>query len=472
LGADGYGALPFKGFTSDFRIKQTAEYTAEFTPPTAPLSSSGTVLHIKGTDAHVLDKSQGNNLKLVGNAAAVTNATNNSNISSTNAVYFDGTGDYVDVPASDNWGFGNGAWTVEFWINTTDTDFDPVSAFNPSSPFTGWGIRIESGLVKLFVSDGSSSDGFDTVSGTTTVNDGSWHHVALTSASGSNAVSCYVDGTLAGSHTFTVAISSTGQALRVGADTNTSIQRPLNGYISDLRIVGSAVYTSAFTPPTAPLSSSGTVLHIKGTDAHVLDKSQGDNLKLVGNAAAVTNATNNSNISSTNAMYFNGGVYLISDTCGDIGISGLDYTIEAWIYITAWPTAGGGIFSKGTAGTTSSGDIIALDVRTNEIRFHTDGNYVSASLATSTSLSLNTWYHVAVSREGNVHRLFLNGTLEGSTTQSYNVSSTSVSYIGTNQYDLGASTRSFYGYMQDVRVTKGLARYTSNFTVPSAHLKG
>jgi len=603
------------------------------------------------------------------------------------STYFDGSGDYLSLSASDDWGFGNGAWTVEFWINTTDTDFDPVSAFNPSSPFTGWGIRIESGLVKFFVSDGSSSDGFDTVSGTTTVNDGSWHHVALTSASGSNAVSCYVDGTLAGSHTFTVSISTSGQALRVGADTNTSILRPLNGYMSDVRIVkGTAItppsggpierltaitntslltchlpyisdgssnnhtitvngnvstnaigpydhveysesnnggslyfdgtgdyvrissiadlsggsytiegwyyfeadpnssntafwalntasqngyawlftsgttlyiqqrgtgtysssgtydfdvnrwyhiatvwnnsantmrvyvngeqvissslnaiqnagngftlgadgygsnlitgfvsdfrikqtaeYTAEFTPPSAPLSSSSTVLHIKGTDAHVLDKSQGDNLKLVGNAAAVTNATNNSNISSTNAVYFNGGDYLISDTCGDIGVSGLDYTIEAWIYITAWPTAGGGIFSKGTAGTTSSGDIIALDVRTNEIRFHGDGNYVSASLTTSTSLSLNTWYHVAVSREGNVHRLFLNGTLEGSKTQSYNVSSTSASYVGTNQYDLGASTRSFYGYMQDVRITKGLARYTSNFTVPSGRLEG
>jgi hypothetical protein len=111
-------------------------------------------------------------------------------------------------------------------------------------------------------------------------------------------------------------------------------------------------------------------------------------------------------------------------------------------------------------------------VRTNAIKFHGDGNYGTASLETSTSLSLNTWYHVAVSREGNVHRLFLNGTLEGSTTQSYNVSSTSVSYIGTNQYALGASNRSFYGYIQDFRVSKYLARYTSNFTPPSAALGG
>ena len=254
LGADGYGSSTITGFVSDFRIKQTAEYTAEFTPPSAPLSSSNTVLHIKGTDAHVLDKSQGNNLKLVGNAAAVTNATNNSNISSTNAVYFDGSGDYAEVPASDTWAFGTGAWTVEFWINTTDTDGDPVAAFNPSTPHAGWGIRIQSGLVKFYQSNGSSFDGFDTVSGTTTVNDGSWHHVALTSASGSNAVSCYVDGTLAGSHTFTVEISSTGQTLRVGADTNTTIARPLNGYIQDLRITkGLARYTSNFTVPSAHL---------------------------------------------------------------------------------------------------------------------------------------------------------------------------------------------------------------------------
>ena len=50
----------------------TAHYTGEFTPPTAPLSSSGADMHIKGTDASIIDKSQGANLKLVGNTTGST----------------------------------------------------------------------------------------------------------------------------------------------------------------------------------------------------------------------------------------------------------------------------------------------------------------------------------------------------------------------------------------------------------------
>ena len=202
------------------------------------------------------------------NGLAVT-ANGNAQISTAqskfggSSAYFDGTGDFLSLSASDEWGFGDGAWTIEFFINTTDTDFDPIAAFNPSSPYEGWGIRIQSGLVKFFQSNGSSSDGFDTVSGTTTVNDGAWHHVALTSASGSNAVSCYVDGTLAGSHTFTVAISTSGQVLRVGADTNTTLLRPLNGYIDELRITKDvARYTSNFTAPTAAFLDAGPTLDL------------------------------------------------------------------------------------------------------------------------------------------------------------------------------------------------------------------
>ena len=215
------------------------------------------LLHMDGSNGSTtFTDSSSNGLTVTANGNAQISTTQSKFGGS--SAYFDGTGDYLSFSASDEWGFGDGAWTIEFFINTTDTDFDPIAAFNPSSPYEGWSIRVESGLVKFFQSNGSTNDGFDTVSGTTTVNDGAWHHVALTSASGSNAVSCYIDGILAGSHTFTVAISTSGQALRVGADTNTTILRPLNGYIDELRITkGVARYTSNFTAPTAAFSDQG-----------------------------------------------------------------------------------------------------------------------------------------------------------------------------------------------------------------------
>ena len=108
----------------------------------------------------------------------------------------------------------------------------------------------------MFFSDGNGFDGFDTVSGTTTINDGKWHHVVVTAPASSSTVSCYIDGILAGSHTFTETASTTGQLLRVGADTNTTPARRMIGYLTDVRIVkGSQVYTSTFTPPTSRLTA-------------------------------------------------------------------------------------------------------------------------------------------------------------------------------------------------------------------------
>jgi hypothetical protein len=472
VGAQG-AVRQFQGYISDARIVNgTAIYTSAFTPPTGRLTAVTNTKLLTCHLPYISDgSSSGHAITVNGNTSTEPigpyDYTEYSESDNGGSLHFDGSGDYVRISSIAD--LSGGSWTIEGWYYFEDDPNVPANAvlWTLNSQATlGYALMNLNGANLVLQQRGTSTY---TSSAAYDFDVNRWYHIAAVWNNSANTMRAYVNGKQVIAST-TNPIQNAGNGLTLGTDGYGAY--PIKGFISDFRIKQTAEYTSEFTPPTAPLSSSSTVLHIKGTDAHVLDKSQGDNLKLVANAAAVTNATNNSNISSTNALYFNGGDYLISDTCGDIGVSGLDYTIEAWIYITAWPTAGGGIFSKGTAGTTSSGDIIALDVRTNEIRFHTDGNYVSASLTTSTSLSLNTWYHVAVSREGNVHRLFLNGTLEGSTTQSYNVSSTSVSYIGTNQYDLGASTRSFYGYMQDLRVTKGLARYTSNFTVPSAHLKG
>ena len=95
---------------------------------------------------------------------------------------------------------------------------------------------------------------------------------------------------------------------------------------------------------------------------------------------------------------------------------------------------------------------------------------VNKDQGTRTALSNNTWYHVAVTRNGSTWRLFLNGTQEDSIT------------LDSSITDAGSTTRLgsggpietsgwFNGYIEDLRITKGVARYTSNFTAPTtAHL--
>ena len=88
---------------------------------------------------------------------------------------------------------------------------------------------------------------------------------------------------------------------------------------------------------------------------------------------------------------------------------------------------------------------------------------------TSNAISPNTWYHVAFVRNGNDWALYLNGTAENTRTVSGSITSSS-----NGALDIGRRFNGAYfvdGYMDDLRITKGLARYTSNFTPPtSAHL--
>jgi hypothetical protein len=87
------------------------------------------------------------------------------------------------------------------------------------------------------------------------------------------------------------------------------------------------------------------------------------------------------------------------------------------------------------------------------------------TIGDTTTLSINTWYHFAVSREGNVFRLFLNGTLEGTTTNTISTAQNKTPHIGRWE---GFANRDFNGYIDDFRITKGIARYTANFTPPTA----
>ena len=79
--------------------------------------------------------------------------------------------------------------------------------------------------------------------------------------------------------------------------------------------------------------------------------------------------------------------------------------------------------------------------------------------------SLNTWYFVALSKNSGVTKLYVNGTQVGSQFND------GVSYTANLQLTLGSSADGpapLTGYMQQVRITKGVGRYPNNFTAPSA----
>lgn len=100
---------------------------------------------------------------------------------------------------------------------------------------------------------------------------------------------------------------------------------------------------------------------------------------------------------------------------------------------------------------TSSGSIEWLEGATNKI------------VATGTGLNNGNWHHLAVSRNGSTVRMFLDGVQIGSYTTSFTFGSSSGTlYLG--RWPGGVSGEEINGNVKDVRITKGVGRYTVAFT--------
>jgi hypothetical protein len=143
-----------------------------------------------------------------------------------------------------------------------------------------------------------------------------------------------------------------------------------------------------------------------------------------------------------------------------------DFTIEAWVYPAATPSAQNAqIIGRTEYGTNA--DWMLQITNTTKLTFYMQGSFVATSTA---SISLNTWTHVAITRSGSFIRLFINGTVDGTATNSGSTENTGsgVYTIGSDQV---ADEALYTGYLQDLRITRGYARYTANFTPPTGAFK-
>jgi hypothetical protein len=139
---------------------------------------------------------------------------------------------------------------------------------------------------------------------------------------------------------------------------------------------------------------------------------------------------------------------------------GTDFTVEAWVY----PTAASGTYGLTVAGTY---DGISNGGWSLIVNRSTGGPYGLAFIHANalqsiygTYLSTAVWTHIAVSRSGSTLRLFVNGTVVTTTTYSTVDSVVAPLCVGSQ----GAGAAIFQGYIDDLRITKGFARYTANFT--------
>ena len=164
-----------------------------------------------------------------------------------------------------------------------------------------------------------------------------WVHLALVrNGSGSGNCKLYING-VADATTVTKTGTVTQPTFIQIGQYPAIAARAFTGNISDVRVVnGTAVYTSNFTPPAAPLTAvTNTKLLVQSTDAGIIDKAQNARKTLlVGNTKSSTTQTK----FLSSSMYFDGtGDYINAENC-EIGNVGLNaFTFEGWFYLTASP---------------------------------------------------------------------------------------------------------------------------------------
>ena len=160
--------------------------------------------------------------------------------------------------------------------------------------------------------------------------------------------------------------------------------------------------------------------------------------------------------------------YLSVPNSNDFNFGTQDFTIEFWLFTpVAWSAQPYG--STGLLGQ-------KLNDTTRGWVIYRDGNYptkinarlgLTNNFASAGSPAVNTWEHWALVRSGTTLMWFKNGVLDRSATNSYNISDTTAPFLIGRSQTWGGGLQ---GYLEDIRITKGVARYKSNFNVPERQL--
>lgn len=171
--------------------------------------------------------------------------------------------------------------------------------------------------------------------------------------------------------------------------------------------------------------------------------------KKFGSASLYLNAPSNQFINNSNSSVW------------DIA-SGLDFTFECFFNPSSNTNA---IFGRWKSSGVWPNHFLLRHTNTKVQWWWNNSNIIDATY----SVSLGTWYHVAISRASGVQKLFINGTQIGSTVNNNTgVSSIYGMSIGSENASPVIGEDVFSGYIDEFRFTKGYARYTSNFTPPVA----
>jgi hypothetical protein len=482
----------FVGYISNFRIVNgTAVYQNNFIPPAQPLTAVASTALLTCQNNTYKDNSTFN--------AAITYTGSNPPPVFTpfnpfaptlpyqpgalgGSLWFDGSTGYLTTTGSLT-NAGTGDFSVEAWVYYTGSYgnynfvFDSRTsagsytdgfniAINNSNGYWYWGQTVQDLLT------------------TTPCPRYSWVHICATRQSGT--VRLFQNGILIGSLSNTANLTSTTNIIGSYYGT-TGNPYYFPGYISNLRIIKGtgnvpAAYqtssttngTAIFTPPLSPVTAiSGTTLLLNGTNAAIFDSTGKNNIITNGNVQL----SNSTYKYGTGSIKFNGSpdrliLPAVSTASMPYPTEQLwvgNWTIECWIYPTTINSTFMTIVSTRSSNSDSTAGNFSIGINTSGILwFYASGSTVWAA---GTAITANNWYHIAIVRSNGVITGYINGV--NPTTSTNNTTGTPASYnvyMYASQMTVGdnaGGTEAFYGYIDDLRITNGIARYTTNFTPPS-----
>ena len=450
------------GWIDEVRLtKGVARYQGAFSAPNRPVTADDIVLvaHLDGPDGATTAVDESGKDHALNFAGTAQIDTAESRFGGASVLFDAAVTTFISAPDSDDWHFGAGAFTVDGWVRFAS--LGSYSAMFNGSDFAAdqisWLVdwTTDNQLRFLYSPDGSNASRVAlTAAWTPTV--GAWHHVAVDRDANDN-LRVYVDGKILINQVVTAAFHNAAADLEIG--------QFHNGWIDELRVIkGAALYAGPFTPPAAAPDFNNVVLlsHLDGADGATTanDESNGNHALSFLGVAQIDTAE--SRFGGASALFDAAGTTLISvPDSDDWHFGAAPFTVEAWVQFASLGSYSA-LFNGSDFGASQISWLIDWTTA-NQLRFlySPDGTNASRStLATAWTPTVGAWHHIAVDRDNSGRlRIYVDGAvlLEADVTAAFHNAATDLK--------IGAPHD---GWIDELRVSKGVAQYGGPFVPPDA----